>query len=237
VEAPANDLTWRAAGLDRITGRVVSIAADAQSVRLSTRWSPANSQSSVTTNEMWQLVDSRLELRVDITPSAGWDIVWPRVGLRFDLPGAVDSASWFGTGPRESYPDSRQAAIVGRFDAHIDDLNVRYARPQETGHRSAVRSLSLRRKGLPWLLLDAVQDTRGQLPGFSLARHTAQQVDAARHPHELPESSISYLYLDAAQHGLGSRACGPDVWPDSALRPSALTLRFSIRAEDDFTSH
>lgn len=43
-------------------------------------------------------------------------------------------------------------------------------------------------------------------------------------------SQGSYLYLDAAQHGLGSRACGPDVWPDYALRPEARSLTFRITA-------
>ena len=71
-------------------------------------------------------------------------------------------------------------------------------------------------------------ESRGRRPGFTLARHTAQEVSAAGHPHELPESTHSYLYLDAAQHGLGSRACGPDVWPDFALRPEARTLTLRI---------
>lgn len=48
--------------------------------------------------------------------------------------------------------------------------------------------------------------------------------------HELLASSHSYLYLDAAQHGLGSRACGPDVWPEFALRPEARTLVLRIAA-------
>ncbi|WP_373418380.1 hypothetical protein [Arthrobacter sp. BF1] len=149
--------------------------------------------------------------------------------MRLDLPTDVDGASWFGAGPRESYADSMHATVVGRHSGSIDELNVPYARPQETGHRSDVRSLELSRNGAPWLRIEADPDALGRRPGFSLARHTAQQVTAAGHPHELPASSHSYLYLDAAQHGLGSRACGPDVWPDFALRPEArtLVLRFS----------
>ena len=55
--------------------------------------------------------------------------------------------------------------------------------------------------------------------------HTAEEVDRAAHPHELPPSTATRLYLDAAQHGLGSRACGPDVWPAHALAPRAASLR------------
>ncbi|XAZ30702.1 hypothetical protein AAHB34_16295 [Paenarthrobacter ureafaciens] len=117
---------------------------------------------------------------------------------------------------------------MGSYRAGIEELSVAYAKPQETGHRSAVRRLELQQSGSPWLELEAVADSRGRLPGFTLSRHTAQQVSAAAHPHELPAGDESYLYLDAAQHGLGSRACGPDVWPDFMLRPEARTLVFRI---------
>ena len=144
-------------------------------------------------------------------------------------PTSVDGASWFGTGPHESYPDSRRAARVGRFSAGLDELTVPYARPQESGHRSDLRSLTLRTGGDDWLRIDTIPDAGGRLPGFTLTPHTGQELDAATHPHELPEPSATYLYLDAAQHGLGSRSCGPDVWPEYALRPEARTLRFQIR--------
>ncbi len=68
---------------------------------------------------------SDVRLDVDLTPSDNWDCTWPRVGIRLDLPRDVAHVRWFGTGPAESYPDSRQAARVGRFSASIDDLNVR----------------------------------------------------------------------------------------------------------------
>lgn len=226
--APSMETVWRAAGLDRITARVEKVSAGESSVVVRTRYAAADASQWVSVEENWQLSGGDLFLRVDIVPSTGWDIIWPRVGVRFELPASVDGASWFGAGPRESYPDSMHATLVGRYSAGIDELTVPYAKPQESGHRSAVRSLDLQQAGSPWLKLDAVPDSRGRLPGFTLTRHTAQEVSAAGHPHELPVSQGSYLYLDAAQHGLGSRACGPDVWPDYALRPEARTLAFRI---------
>ena len=70
----------------------------------------------------------------------------------------------------------------------------------------------------------------GERPGFTLSRHTAQQIGVAEHPHELPASDRTYLYLDAAQHGVGSRACGPDVSPRHVLRPGAHQLRLKFSA-------
>ncbi|MFF2843575.1 glycoside hydrolase family 2 TIM barrel-domain containing protein [Paenarthrobacter sp. NPDC057981] len=228
VPAPSMESIWRSAGLDRLTGRVDGISASKDGVSVRTRYAAADTARWVSVEENWQLADGGLWLRVEIVPGSGWDMIWPRLGIRFDLPRSVDGATWFGTGPRESYPDSMRAALVGRYSAGIDDLSVRYAKPQESGHRSAVRSLDLHNNGAPWLQFHAVPDSRDRLPGFTLARHTAQEISSAAHPHELPESQGSYLYLDAAQHGLGSRACGPDVWPDFALRPEARTLTFRI---------
>ena len=150
----------------------------------------------------------------------------PRIGIRLDLPGDVDGAAWFGTGPHDSYADSRRSVRVGRFEAPIDELTVPYARPQESGHRSDLRELTLRRDGADWLRIAALPDVQGRLPGFTLTRHTAQEVAAADHPHEVRSSGQHYLYLDAVQHGLGSRACGPDVWPDAMLHAQARTMGF-----------
>ncbi|MEY9850912.1 beta-galactosidase [Leifsonia sp. EB41] len=219
---------WREQGLDRLTHRLVAVHEAAGALRTITRVSAANAVNSVTVETVWTLDDGELGLRVEIEPSSGWPSVWPRVGVRFDLPdrgGFVAGAEWFGAGPLESYPDSTRAAYVGRFRATVADLNVEYARPQETGHRSAVREVDLGAFGFT-----TSPDSRGRLPGFSLSRHTPQQVAAAGHPHELPESNTTYLFVDAAQHGLGSRACGPDVWPEYALRPEARTLRLRFRA-------
>ncbi len=143
---------------------------------------------------------------------------------------AIDRARWFGTGPLESYPDSAAAALVGQFSAGIDELNVRYSRPQETGHRPGLRWLVLSDAEGPRLRLVTRPGTGGHRPGFTFTRHTPQELDRARHPFELGEPTASYLFLDDAVHGLGSRACGIDVLPQHALWPGARS--FSVVFSD-----
>ena len=232
VPAPSYAQQWLAQGLDRLAARIIEVDGGEDSLRILRRYAPANSPLAMLTEERWVLGDGLLELRIDILPSQGWNTVLPRIGVRFDLPEEIDGARWFGTGPHDSYPDSRRSARVGRFEAPIDDLTVPYARPQESGHRSDLRTLVLRSGGEDRLRLDARPDVQGRLPGFTLTRHTAQDVAAAAHPHEIRRTGRHYLYLDAAQNGLGSRACGPDVWPDAMLRAEArtLTLTFGARA-------
>ncbi|MFB7494485.1 glycoside hydrolase family 2 TIM barrel-domain containing protein [Streptomyces sp. NPDC056161] len=231
VPGVSNADLWRRDGLDRLTTRRLSVECTAAALRTVDKVSAANSALSVLVETVWSVEGDELELRVEIEPSHGWRTVWPRIGIRFELPddaAAVDGAEWFGLGPFESYPDSLRAARVGRFSATVHDLSVDYARPQETGHRSQLRQLVLTSGGSEVLRVRTVPDTQGRRPGFTLSRHTPQQIAQARHPFELPESERSHLFIDAAQHGLGSRACGPDVWPEFALRPESRTIRLRI---------
>jgi beta-galactosidase len=232
VPGPSSEARWREAGLDRLTHRVRSVKVGSGSLTVVVRTSAAQSFDSVDTTYCWtEGADGDLGLRVDIVPSAGWAITWPRVGIRIDLPASVTNAEWFGTGPFESYPDSRRAALVGRFSSLVDDLGAVYSMPQETGHRSDLRELELGTfDGEGGIVIQARPDTAGRRPGFTASRHTPQELDRAAHPHELPASEAVHLYIDAAQHGLGSRACGLDVLPEHQLWPSARTLELTFRS-------
>lgn len=227
---PSYGAQWRDAGLDRLNGRLVSVHRTADGLRRSSRWAAADSRLSVTVEELWQVEGDGVRLGLRLVPSSRWNLVWPRLGVRLDLPVEVDRAAWFGTGPGESYPDSRHGVLVGRYQANITDLTFPYAWPQESGHRSDLRSLDLATAGGGWLRIEAAADHQGRRPGFTLARHTAEEVGQATHQHELPVPRNSHLYLDAAQTGLGSRACGPDVWPDALLRPETRTLDLRLTA-------
>ncbi|MDI3403366.1 glycoside hydrolase family 2 TIM barrel-domain containing protein [Streptomyces cavernicola] len=221
---------WRREGLDRLVHRVDQVQTGAHGVLVRVRVSAANSAKSVDVTYRWWSSGNGIGLRADIVPSTGWTTAWPRTGICFDLPAGISRASWFGTGPGESYPDSRAAALVGRFDAAVDDLTFRYARPQESGHRSDLRELVLSDRHERVLTLRTEPDLQGRRPGFTVSRWSPQQTAAAGHPHELPATDGYRLHIDAAQHGLGSRSCGLDVLPRHANRPAARTIELHFEA-------
>ncbi len=226
VPGASSESRWRARGLDRLVHRVTGLTHDQYGLSVRVRSSAANSGQSVETSYRWWFEHDQhdldqLRLLVQVVPSSGWDCSWPRVGVRFDLPGSIQRASWFGTGPLESYPDTRRAARVGRFSAAIDELNVAYSRPQETGHRPELRWLELADQQQARLRVETMPSPSRHRPGFTLTRHTPHQLDAAPHPHQLTDSGHSYLFIDDAVHGVGSRACGFDVLPQHALWPRA----------------
>lgn len=215
--APASATRWRERGLDRLTHRLVSVSRTDHGLEQRVRVAAANSGWGVDVTHRWTLTDAGLQLQTDAVPFGAWDVTWPRIGVRFDLPAELADldAEWFGTGPLESYADSSHAARVGRFSAPVRSLGVEYSMPQETGHRPSLRSLSVGD-----LTVSTVGSHRA---GFTLSPWTAQQIGRAMHPYELPVSEHLYLYLDAAQHGLGSRACGLDVLPEHQLWPQAFS--------------
>lgn len=221
---PSSAERWRKRGLDRLVQRVLSVTASETGLTSRIRVGAATSGLFVDVDYRWTLAGDDLTLRVDLTPSQGWDCTWPRVGVRFDLPGDLEHADWFGTGPHESYPDCTVAARVGRFAASVDELNTVYSRPQETGHRAELRRLAIGDGSAVRLRLETVPDHAGHRPGFTLTRHTPQELDRAEHPYQLPPSEKIYLFVDNAVHGLGSRACGIDVLPKDALWPGAHTF-------------
>jgi beta-galactosidase len=218
-DAPSSASRWEARGLDRLTHRLVSVARTDDGLVQRVRVAAANSGAGVEVTHRWTLTDAGLLLRTDAVPFGGWDVTWPRIGVRIDLPAALlsETASWFGTGPDESYADSSHAARVGRFEAPVAAMTTRYSMPQETGHRPELRTLQVG----PLTVSTVPDPVSGHRAGFTLTPWTAQQVGRAGHPHELPVPDALYLYLDDAQHGLGSRACGLDVLPEHQLWPSA----------------
>ena len=231
---PSTAETWRSQHLhllQRRTLEVTVLGEDALCVR--ELWTPAARRNSVEVQLLWRWQDGGLHLAADALPSLGWSGTWPRIGLAFELAPGVGPIEWFGTGPAENYADSRHAARVGRFTADVADLTCTYAVPQESGHRSDLRELVIQGADgstADKALMLTASPVAGRLPGFSLRAHDEHEVTAAGHPHELPASRATHLFLDAAQHGLGSRSCGPDVLPAHHLRPqsAAWSVRFTV---------
>ena len=159
-----------------------------------------------------------------------WDCTWPRVGVRFDLPPELSRADWFGTGPLESYPDTRRAARVGRFSAEHRRSGRRLLPAAGDGASGGVAvPRGLRRVSGPVAGGYGGRPGRGTGPA-SPSPGTPRRSSTGRVTRtNCGPSEHVYLFMDDAVHGVGSRACGLDVQPQHALWPSArrFQLRFS----------
>ncbi|GAA1569521.1 glycoside hydrolase family 2 TIM barrel-domain containing protein [Actinomadura kijaniata] len=219
-----DEALWRRLGLHRLRHRLVDVAVEDDALLVRTRVAPAATDLAVLADFRWWGDGDGLVLEVRAEPVGDWDCPLPRLGVRTAVPAALSHVEWYGGGPGEAYPDMCRAARVGRFAATVDELQTPYVRPQENGNRTGVR----------WARLTAPDGTGLRIdgaPAFELTarRWTTEDLDAARHTHELRPHDRVYLHLDAAHHGLGSASCGPGVLPEHRLTagPRSLTLTFT----------
>jgi beta-galactosidase len=210
-----NDLAsiWRAVGLDRMLHRTDDVTVDDGSLIVAGRTGTAAHNHGLRWVFRWTaLDDTAIRLDVDVDFEGAWtdtpfrqrDIVVPRLGLRFRLPGGYGDAEWFGRGPGESYSDSQSAARIGRFRSSIDGLQTPYPVPQENGNHVDTRWLRLRGAGVPDLVVEGAPTF-----AFTARRWTSEQLERARKPHHLEDSGAVWLNVDHAQQGIGSASCGP----------------------------
>lgn len=216
VPGPSAAERWRAAGLDRLLATTTKVAHLGDRILVQRRYAPAQGRHGIDVTETWREHLGQAALRIEIEPYGRWDATWPRVGWHLMLPAGYAQATWAGRGPGEGYPDTQAGSWLGHFTADIDDLCFDYLVPQETGHRAQLYHLQLTGSDLPDLQLTTTGPAR---PGFTLSRWDAHQLGRAAHRSELPPSRGVHLYLDAAQHGIGTRSCGPDVRPEYQLWP------------------
>ena len=70
-------------------------------------------------------------------------LVVPRIGVRFRLPSEMNNVAYFGRGPEENYIDRNAGVSVDLFRTTADEMYYPYVRPQENGHRTDTRWLTL----------------------------------------------------------------------------------------------
>ncbi|MDT0344479.1 glycoside hydrolase family 2 TIM barrel-domain containing protein [Streptomyces litchfieldiae] len=210
---------WREFGLHRMRHRLDSVELGDDALTVRTRVAPASREAGLATVYRWTSDGTRLKLTVSVTPEGDWNVPLPRLGIRFGLAGSADRVRWFGGGPGEAYPDTRTAAMLGRWESTVDELQTPYVRPQENGARADVR----------WAEIGGLRIEGDPEFWFSARRWTNEQLDAAAHRTDLTPGDTVWVNLDHGQHGIGSQSCGPGPLPHYLLRaePAEFSFLFS----------
>lgn len=122
-----------------------------------------------------------------------------KVGMRAGIKSTLDNVEWYGRGPHETYCDRKTGAKIARHAMSVAELEHRYMRPQENGHRTDVRSLCVTDDSGFGIVIDAID-----IPfGFNLGYYNPEKLDKAKHLFELEKDNCITLCLDAAMRGVG----------------------------------
>ncbi|WP_224751722.1 glycoside hydrolase family 2 TIM barrel-domain containing protein [Microbacterium helvum] len=220
---------WRRRGLHRLRRRIVVRERSDALLHNVDRWMPAGTSEGVDASFTWSAERGDAVCDLAVRPAdPRLNGIWPRVAWRLELPAEEWDVEWYGYGPGESYPDLMAGVRLGLWRSGIDGLAPDVARPQESGHRSGVRWLRLAARSRPALRIEVLEGS----PGFSLRRWSPLQTTGVAHPHELPLPTAAHLSIELGMHGVGTRACGPDVRPEFALRPRELRARLRFCVEE-----
>ncbi len=162
--------------------------------------------------ELDLLLDVTVEIPEDTPPV-------PRIGLRFLIDREHSRTPYFGR-HQESYADRKSGSFLGYVDRRVaqedqarpgvQPLNHAYLRPQESGHRTDVRWLALLDEDDLGLQIVSL----GPTMEFNALPWTTEEIEAARHLHELPDSDRIEVHLDHRHMGVG----GDNSW---GARPHA----------------
>ena len=220
---------WLDAGLNRMHARLLGIssrpvAGGGEELVVRTRVAPAGKQYGVLAEYVWSSDGASVTLRTRVTPdgewtNAGWPVPWARIGVEVVVGSGTQSVEWFGQGPHHSYPDTGQGTKQGWHRLPLEDMDVEYVRPQESGARSGVYQAALE--------LDGGRLTvSGEPFALTVRPYSLEVLEAASHQPDLVPDGRSYVYLDHAVHGVGTAACGPGVLEGYRLEPREAEFSF-----------
>lgn len=127
----------------------------------------------------------------------------PRFGIRLFLNSKLESVSYYGMGPSESYIDKQRASSHGLYHAKPADLHEDYIRPQENGSHTDCDYVIVSgdKAGLA--------AASGKTFSFNASVYTQEELEKKAHNYELEPCGSTVLCLDYAQSGIGSNSCGP----------------------------
>ncbi|MFW9991533.1 MAG: glycoside hydrolase family 2 TIM barrel-domain containing protein [Candidatus Odinarchaeota archaeon] len=138
------------------------------------------------------------EILIEISFIPKKDLI--RFGMQTTIPAEFSNVSWFGRGPHETMLDRKTGAWVGTHRGTVEELIHDYVRPQENGNRTDVRWFTLLNdKGTGLFIKDAGNTHLN----FSVWPYTMEDLEKAKHIHELPRREHVTLNIDYKQKGVG----------------------------------
>jgi len=161
--------------------------------------------------EIYYMVNALGEITVDyaFTPQNSELPEIPRIGMKMQVQKTLKHLEYYGKGPWENYVDRNTAAQIGLYSSTVAEQYYPYTRPQENGHKTGVRWLSLTEESGIGLKVDAIEAPFE----FNALHYATKDLDpgekkAGRSYHKLKEGDFIELHIDHKMMGVG----GDNSW-------------------------
>lgn len=209
---------WAQYGLNKMLARVTAFEAHeldgSVHVKVESVHGPAIFKPIVKMTQSYRFTGSgRVVLDIQYSPmeKQAKEFYLPRLGLRFQMPRAFDTLTWYGRGPFESYPDKKSGALLDLYRASVEDTHEPYVYPQENGSHQDTQFVAVTDAAGVGLLI------AGQRFSFSAHHYTQEALTKATHTYELRNGDLTEVCLDGVMGPLGSNSCGPEPLEEDRL--------------------
>ena len=148
-----------------------------------------------------------------------------RAGLTLNLDASLTEIRYNGRGPEENYIDRHTGSRLGQWTAKIHDFyNDQLLKPQDSGNRTEVRSLTLNGE------TNALTLTFDEPVGMNIMTWDELSLASAAHLKDAQKLDQPLLHLDAAQRGLGNGSWGAEPLKEYQIKQNqTYTVSFQIK--------
>ena len=143
-----------------------------------------------------------IQVEVDYHPTGTDKPVMPKFGMRMRLPADYTNIDYYGRGPWENYPDRKRSAFLGRYQMPLSEYETEYIHPQDNSCRTDVRWFDIT-NGKRTLHINGCQPLCIRAWDYG-----EEDLEVAKHPHEIQRGRFVNLNIDLNVHGVG----GVDTW-------------------------
>lgn len=148
----------------------------------------------------------------------------PRFGVHLEMPSDFEETEYYGLGPAENYSDFKEHCALGIYKIPVTEMAHKYIKPQDSGNRGETRYASIGAGADKKIVFYAIDKPFN----FNANHFTLEEMKAAKHIEDLPDTDTTFVSIDGFVRGTGSGSCGPQTAKEH-------TIPFGFRKPLEFT--
>lgn len=225
--------TWDGLGIQKLTAKGTSATYDKSedgktvNITLTSVYTGAGSTKFDVTHNFIVCANGVIMVNSFIAPSCTGTII-PKLGFRTEMPSDMETLTWFGRGPWDSYRDRKEACLPAIYKSTVTDQYEEYVKPQEHGTKQEVRWMALTNTEGTGLLFACPDQMASSAVHFRPEDNYTNRDNRAKHPYQFKSCANTIVNLDAVTRGIGNNSCGPDVLDKYELKAANTSFRFFI---------